>query len=106
MATLCSHAMARKVHAEGQRERQRMKDHTPSGPTLAGSTCRHTCRICGADHGTERHTECPDCGLSPRQFYDGTWGSAGEFDGELPDCARFPFRTDTTWASKRVEIVE
>lgn len=76
-----------------------------TGRTLAGTTFRFECRVCGADHDENRHNECPDCGQRPRDYYDGPWGPKGQFAGELPDGARFPFRADTSWASKRAEVL-
>jgi rubrerythrin len=66
------------------RERQRMSN-SDTGRTLAGTTFRYECRICGADHGEERHTDCPECGRSPYEVED---------------------VRNTSWSSKRVEIVE
>jgi len=91
----------RQVHAEGLRERRNHAEGSTTG--LAGATISHECRICGADHGTERHTTCPECGLTPRDFYSGPWGPHGEYGDEtLP----FPFRTDTSWASRRVKVLD
>ena len=95
----------RQVHAEGTRERNRMRNHTPD-KTLSGTTFVHECRICGADHGTERHTRCPECGAQPYDFYNGPWGNTGEHGDAKPERARFPFRTDTSWSSKRVDTRE
>lgn len=92
--------MARQVHAEGLRERQNMQD-AGTGRSLGGTTFRYECRICGSDHGTERHTDCPECGLRPMAFYPRvqdhvTW----------EEKRRLPFRVNTMWSSKRMEIVE
>jgi len=91
--------MTRRVHAEGLRERQRMREHNPTR-TLGGTTFRYECRICGADHGEERHTDCPDCGHSPYDFNPRiqdhvTWA----------EKRKLPFRTNTCWASRRVKII-
>lgn len=77
-----------------------MRQHSPD-KTLSGATTGYECRICGADHD-DRHTECPECGLTPFDFYDGTWGSKGKFADEHPENGDFPFRTDTGWASRRI----
>ena len=95
----------RQVHAEGMRERQRMRSND-AGRTVSGTTFRYECRICGVNHGTDRHTECPHCGAKPYDFYSGPWGNMGRYADEVPEGARFPFRTDTSWASKRVEILD
>ena len=76
------------------------------GRTLAETVARYECRICGADHGTERHTDCPNCDQRPYDYYDGPWASTGEFGDKKPDNARFPFRTDSTWSSIMVEILK
>lgn len=92
--------------AEHMRERQNMKD-AGVGRSLADTTFRYECRICGADHGRDRlHTPCPECGLEPREFYDGPWAESGRFGTAKPDDAQFPFRTDTSWTSKRAEIID
>ena len=92
--------MGRTVHAEGLRERRNMKQ-ADTGRSLIGTTFRYECRICGADHGTERHSDCPECGLNPMLFNPRiqdhvTW----------EEKRKLPVRTNTGWASKRMEVVE
>jgi hypothetical protein len=41
--------------------------------------------------------------MNPGDFYDGPWGSNGDHAQEGRDV---PFRTDTTWSSKRMEILD
>ena len=92
--------MGRHVHAEAMRERQNMRAND-SGTTLGGTSFRHECRICGANHGAERHGTCPECGQTPLDF-----NARIQEHVTWDEHRKVPFDAGSSWASTRVEIGE
>jgi len=68
----------RKVHAEGMRERQNMKNaKTGGGRTDYVFVCRH----CGAYHEERHYGDCPECDDTP----PAEWSSTMTFPERLND---------------------